>query len=124
MIPGATTVADAVLNFFESRGGLPGATREEKLCCAYLDEQIVDSMGIIEMVSHFEETFNIRFEADHLQSLEFQTEPFQFWTFLQRQRFSQVGTQENEIRVGQQVVNVPFVAGTKIIDANDLRAFD
>lgn len=69
----AMTVADTVLDFFESRGGLPGATREEKLRCAYLDEQIVDSMGIIEMVSHFEETFGIRFEADHLQSLDFQT---------------------------------------------------
>ena len=30
-------------------------------------------MGIIEMVSHFEEAFGIRFEAEHLQSLEFQT---------------------------------------------------
>jgi acyl carrier protein len=66
-------VADSVLAFFDARGGLPGATREEQLRCAYLDEHVLDSMGIIDMVSQFEETFGVRFEADHLQSLEFQT---------------------------------------------------
>lgn len=67
------TVAEMVLDFFESRGGLPGDAIDVKLRCAYLDEHVLDSMGIIEMVSHFEETFAIRFEADHMQSIEFQT---------------------------------------------------
>ncbi len=66
-------VADTVLQYFEERGGLPGATREEKLACAYLEAKVVDSMGIIDMVSSFEETFGIAFDADHLQSPEFQT---------------------------------------------------
>lgn len=66
-------VAETVIAFFDARGGLPGATREDKLHCAYLDEKILDSMGIIDMVSQFEEAFDIRFETDHLQSLEFQT---------------------------------------------------
>ena len=66
-------ITDTVLEYFESRGGLPGATTEAKLACAYLDAKIVDSMGIIEMVSHFEEVFGIQFDADHLQSPEFQT---------------------------------------------------
>ncbi len=66
-------VTDSLLAFFDARGGVPGATRDEQLRCAYLDEKILDSMGIIEMVSHIEETFGVRFQADHLQSLEFQT---------------------------------------------------
>ena len=66
-------VTQIVLEFFDSRGGLPGTCQDEKLACAYLDAKIVDSMGIIDMVSHFEDTFGIRFDADDLQSQEFQT---------------------------------------------------
>lgn len=66
-------VTQSVLEFFDSRGGLPGTSQDEKLACAYLDAKIVDSMGIIDMVSHFEDTFGIRFDADDLQSQEFQT---------------------------------------------------
>jgi acyl carrier protein len=66
-------VTQTVLDFFDSRGGLPGSTQDEKLACAYLDAKIIDSMGIIDMVSHFEDSFGIRFEADDLQSEEFQT---------------------------------------------------
>lgn len=64
---------DIVVKFFEEKGGLPGDRLQEKLACHYLDIKIIDSMGIIEMVSLFEEEFKIRFEAEHLQSNEFQT---------------------------------------------------
>jgi acyl carrier protein len=66
-------VTQTVLEFFESRGGLPGATEREKLAFAYLDAKLVDSMGIIEMISHFEEIFNIRFESNDMQLEQFQT---------------------------------------------------
>lgn len=66
-------VTASVFDFFKSRGGLPGSSDEEKFACAYLDEKVIDSMGIIEMVLHFEHTFDITFEADDLQSQEFQT---------------------------------------------------
>lgn len=66
-------VTQSVLEFFDSRGGLPGSSQDEKLACAYLDAKIVDSMGIIDMVAHFEAMFDVRFEADDLQSQEFQT---------------------------------------------------
>ncbi|GEP42489.1 acyl carrier protein [Brevifollis gellanilyticus] len=66
-------VTQTVLEFFDSRGGLPGSTEQEKLACAYLDAKVIDSMGIIDMISHFEDTFGIRFEADDMQSEEFQT---------------------------------------------------
>ncbi|MBV6498085.1 MAG: hypothetical protein CJBNEKGG_00299 [Prosthecobacter sp.] len=66
-------VTQTVLEFFDSRGGLPGSTEQEKLACAYLDAKVIDSMGIIDMISHFEDSFGIRFEADDMQSEQFQT---------------------------------------------------
>jgi len=64
---------DIVFKFFDEKGGIPGNGLQEKLRCHYLDIKIIDSMGIIEMVSLFEDKFKIRFEAEHLQSNEFQT---------------------------------------------------
>ena len=64
---------DIVLKFFDEKGGIPGDGLQEKLDCHYLDIKIIDSMGIIEMVTLFEDSFKIRFEAEHLQSEEFQT---------------------------------------------------
>jgi acyl carrier protein len=66
-------VTSAVLAFFDSKGGLPGENIEQKLNCLYLDQKIIDSMGIIEMVTTFEEDFDIQFDADLMQSPEFQT---------------------------------------------------
>ncbi len=66
-------VTQTVLEFFDSRGGLPGSSEQEKLACAYLDAKVIDSMGIIDMISHFEDSFGIRFEADDMQSEQFQT---------------------------------------------------
>lgn len=62
-----------VLEFFDKRGGLPGETLEQKLACHFLDAKVIDSMGIVEMVSELEEAFGIRFDADDMQSEEFQT---------------------------------------------------
>ena len=42
---------ETVLSFLGSRNDIPGATEEEKLSCAYLDVGVLDSFGIIEMVS-------------------------------------------------------------------------
>ncbi|HYE86936.1 MAG TPA: acyl carrier protein [Vicinamibacterales bacterium] len=67
------TPTDAVLAFFDTKGGVPGASRAEQLSCAYLDQKVIDSMGIIEMVAHLEDTLGVRFDAEDLQSNEFQT---------------------------------------------------
>lgn len=66
-------VSRTVLAYFESRGGLPGATEQEKLACHYLDRKVIDSMGILDMIAHLEATFGIEFDADDLQSEQFQT---------------------------------------------------
>lgn len=64
---------DIVFKFFDEKGGIPGNGLQEKLACHYLDIKIIDSMGIIEMVSHFEEIFKIQFSSEDLQCEEFQT---------------------------------------------------
>jgi len=66
-------VKDTVITFLESYKPLLGNTEEEKLSCLYLDKGIIDSMGIVLMITEFEEKFGIRFEAEELQSPEFQT---------------------------------------------------
>ncbi len=71
--PCSMNVTQIVLDYFASKGGLPGATEAEKLASSYLDAKIIDSMGIIEMISHFEDLCGIRFEADDMQSEDFQT---------------------------------------------------
>jgi acyl carrier protein len=62
-----------VFRFFEQRTGIPGASRREQLDCHYLDVGLVDSMQIVELVMELEGTFGIRFEAEDLQSDDFQT---------------------------------------------------
>ena len=64
---------DLVFKFFDEKGGIPGNELKEKLACHYLDIKIIDSMGIIEMVTLFEDSFKIRMKAEDLQSNEFQT---------------------------------------------------
>lgn len=65
--------SDAVFRFFAQRTPIPGATRAEQLACHYLDAGLVDSMQIVELIMELEAAFGIHFDADDLQSDEFQT---------------------------------------------------
>ncbi len=62
-----------VLAYFESKRPVPGATEEEKLRCYYLDGGIIDSLGIIEMITKFEEDFGVQFSSEDMQSTDFRT---------------------------------------------------
>jgi len=66
-------VSERVFGFLESQGGIPGETEEDQLSCAYLDERVIDSMGIVEMIVAFEEGFGIHFTPQHMQAPEFRT---------------------------------------------------
>jgi hypothetical protein len=68
-----STVSDFVMNYFESKGTIPGNTPGEKLKCAYLDSGLLDSMQLVEMIVEFEKEFGIRFSSDHMQSPQFRT---------------------------------------------------
>ncbi len=62
-----------ILDFLRSKGEIPGRTDEERRDYAYLEQGHIDSMEIVELVTYLEGTFGIRFEPNHLQSLEFGT---------------------------------------------------
>jgi acyl carrier protein len=65
---------DLVLDFMTRNGRKPlPAGEAEILACPYLDFGIIDSLGIINMVSEFESKLAIQFSAEDMQSYEFQT---------------------------------------------------
>ncbi len=66
-------VKKEVIAFLESHNTIPGDTEDEKLKCQYLDIGVIDSMGIVMMITEFEEKFGIQFNGDHLQSDDFLT---------------------------------------------------
>jgi acyl carrier protein len=66
-------VLQSVVAYFESKQAIPGSSVEEKQACNYLDAGIIDSLGLIEMITEFEERFAVRFTSDDMQSPEFRT---------------------------------------------------
>lgn len=71
--PTLEEVEEAILAFFERKGGLPGETLAEKLDCKYLGAGVITSVGLVELVMLLEQSFGIRFQAADMQSEEFQT---------------------------------------------------
>jgi acyl carrier protein len=60
--------------FFTSHGKLPlPADREAFLRIRFLDEGLIDSLGIISLITELEEERGIHFSADDLESYEFQS---------------------------------------------------
>ena len=68
-------VKEQVLAYFHSKGLKTSydTSLETLEQFSYLDSGLIDSMGIIEMIMEFEETFQIHFDSEHLQSQAFQT---------------------------------------------------
>ena len=66
-----------VFEFLESKSAsarqVAGGTEEQELELAYLDTGLIDSFGLIEMITVLEEEFAIRFDAADLHSKEFRT---------------------------------------------------
>ena len=67
------SVKDIVLNYLESKGDLHTLSEEEKLRYKYLENRLIDSFGIIEMIETFETEFGIHFGVDQLESEDFMT---------------------------------------------------
>jgi acyl carrier protein len=66
-------VEDQVLAFFATRDANLGSLHDEKLACEYLDQGVLDSMGIVAMVLEFEQQFGISFGPEEMQSVDFRT---------------------------------------------------
>jgi acyl carrier protein len=52
---------------------LPPGDDSTLLNCRYLDEGIIDSLGIINLITDFESLLSISFSAEDMQSYDFQT---------------------------------------------------
>ena len=66
-------ITKKVLDYFQSKGPLPGNTEDEYLKCKYLDIGLLDSMQLVEMIVLFEKEFKIRFLTKEMQSEEFRS---------------------------------------------------
>jgi acyl carrier protein len=67
------SVKETVLSYLESKGDIADLSENDKLNYKYLDNRLIDSFGIIEMVTRFEQIFGITFEPHHMESEEFTT---------------------------------------------------
>lgn len=67
-------VKQVVLDFMHARAVAPlPAGEEEALDTAYLDEGLLDSMAVVELVTTLEEEFGFRLQVEDMQSPEFRT---------------------------------------------------
>jgi|TARA_B100000315_G_C14422509_1_gene516247 acyl carrier protein len=66
-----TNVKEKVLEFFKSKGEVPGRTENEQLAYNYLDANFIHSIEIVEMIVVFEEEFHIHFKPQHMLSSDF-----------------------------------------------------
>lgn len=66
-------IKSEVLKFFEQKSNLPGNSEKEKLNYYYLDEGLIDSMEMVEMIVHFENLFQVFFTPQDIQSDNFRT---------------------------------------------------
>ncbi len=65
----------AVLDFFSknAKKPLPASDEDALMGCHYLDAGIIDSLGIVMMITEFEDSFGIAFSAEDMQSYDFLT---------------------------------------------------
>lgn len=64
---------DFVLKYFAKIGEIPGKSEAEKLTYDYVSSQMIDSLGIINLITEAESQLNIQFSSDDLESPEFKT---------------------------------------------------
>lgn len=70
-------VTSQVLQYFEEKAAANDkefdAQADDVMAREYLDEGLIDSFGLIEMIMHFETTFDMRLDGDEMQQEEFRT---------------------------------------------------
>ena len=62
-----------LLDWFERRGPVPGNTLEEQRSVNYFETGLIDSLGVIELITEVEDHFGIRFSERHFQDRRFST---------------------------------------------------
>lgn len=54
-------------------GRLPGSNMDAKLNCQFMESGVVDSMGIVTIITELETSLGVSFEAEDMHSEAFQT---------------------------------------------------
>ena len=62
-----------LLEWFEERGPVEGETVTDKLRVDYFEAGLVDSMGVIDLITAVEDHFEIRLNERHFQDRRFAT---------------------------------------------------
>lgn len=57
--------------WFRSRGAVVPGNVASTTGTSYLEAGLIDSLGVVELIEDIEQTFAIRFEADHFQDRRF-----------------------------------------------------
>ncbi len=63
--------AETIFSILERKGGVPGASIDEKLAYRFLDKGHIDSLGIMGFIMEIEEIFDIELSPEDTQSEEF-----------------------------------------------------
>ena len=69
----ASPIVATVLGYFRTIPSFAGLSEDDQLQCRYLEREILDSLGIVGLVSELERAFAVQFSMDDLESEEFQT---------------------------------------------------
>ena len=67
------TTLSWIIAWFEKRGKIPGITSAEKAGSNYFNAGLIDSLGVIEMITAIETNFGIQFGDSHFQDRRFST---------------------------------------------------
>ena len=62
-----------VLDFFARHGKSPLPADDSALGVSYLDTGVIDSLGIVTLITELEAKLDVRFSAEDMQSYEFQS---------------------------------------------------
>ncbi len=56
-----------VLAYFEEYGKLAGSPAEDLLDANYFELELLDSLGVVQLIVAAEDDFEVHFEAEHMQ---------------------------------------------------------
>lgn len=64
---------DFLLSYFNAKGSDPQMSDGDKLAQDFFDSGLIDSFGVIELISAIESQFNISFSPENMQDKRFRT---------------------------------------------------
>lgn len=64
---------DWLYDFFSKKGKIPGKDRDERLKADIFDNALIDSFGIVELISEIESAFKFELKAEDIQDQRFRT---------------------------------------------------